>query len=307
MNKINIPWPGVKASTFFTDSEKRTFEVMCTKYKVSGMLNESILSRMRTGLDNLRKAGGAEMDEMMIDKLQEIMMSSGKFANYLNQHFDKTYDKVLGYYKKGLDKPKIELKRKIKSGKFDYPKDNIDREIADLTKMSVFWLKDFKKILSEQTTTKYSKCLIAEAMTNSADLMMVLEGFDPKKISTDTGTNDTWSFLDAANAAITSTEPFASIMETADLTKNMSNSSLNKFAEITNRIGGPKCKKLSGLGSIAGKLASMRETTATAEGIMKTDPILRFLPTGKALIEAFEMIAFVVTVLDLISELKNEK
>jgi len=176
-----------------------------------------------------------------------------------------------------------------------------------LSKLSLFWLKDFKKILQDQTKSKYSKCLIAEAMNNSADLLMVLETFNPEKLNMGTTSNDIWGFLDHARDAISSTEPFASIVEMSDLSKNVGNTSLNKFAELSNRIGAPKCSKLVGLGSLAGKLAELKETQATAEGIMKTDPILRFLPTGRALIEAFELIAYVTTVLELVSELKNEK
>lgn len=300
----NIPWPGVQASTFFSASEKKTFEFMCAKFNISGMLNESMLSKMRDGLDKLRQDGNIEMDEMMIDKLQEVMMSASNFAGYLNQHFDKTYDKVLGYYKSGLDKSKAELKRRIQSDKFAYPTDNIDKEIEDLTKLSVFWLKDFKNILQDQTTSKYAKCLIAESMNNSADVILVLKRFNPATLNE---SENYWSFLDNIRDAVSSTQPFASILEVADLSKNVGNSSLNKFAEISNKIGAPQCCKLTGLGSLAGKLAELKETQVTADGIMKTDPILRFLPTGRALIEAFELIAYVTTVLELVSELKNEK
>lgn len=303
-NKINIPWPGVHASTFFSDSEKKTFEFMCAKFNISGMLNESMLSKMRDGLDKLRQEGNIEMDEQMIDKLQEVMLSASNFAGYLNQHFDSTYDKVLGYYKSGLDESKEELKRRIMSDKFDYPKENIDKEIDDLTKLSVFWLKDFKNILQDQTTSKYAKCLIAESMNNSADVLLVLKKFNPATLNE---SENYWSFLDNARDAISSTQPFASILEIADLSQNVGNTSLNKFAEISNKIGAPQCRKLTGLGALAGKLAELKETQVTAEGIMKTDPILRFLPTGRALIEAFELIAYVTTVLELVSELKNEK
>lgn len=300
----NTPWPGILASTFFNASEKKTFESMCAKYKITGMLNESMLSRMRSGLDKLRQDGNADMDEMMIDKLQEVMMSASNFAGYLNQHFDKTYDKVLGFYKTGLDKAKIELKRKLSTGKFDYPQDNLEQEIKDLTALSMFWLKDFKQILQDQTTSKYAKCLIAESMNNSADVVLVLKKFNHATLNE---SENYWSFLDSARDAISSTQPFASILEVADLSQNVGNSSLNKFAEISNKIGAPQCTKLTGLGTLAGKLAELKETQVTAEGIMKTDPILRFLPTGRALIEAFELIAYVTTVLELVSELKNEK
>lgn len=303
-NKINIPWPGILASTVFSTSEKKTFSTMCEKYNITGMLSESMLSKMRDGLDKMRQEGNAELDELMIDKLQEVMMSASNFAGYLNQHFDKTYDKVLGFYKGGLDAAKQDLKRRIKSNKFDYPQENIDREIKELTELSMFWLKDFKGILQDQTTSKYAKCLIAESMNNSADVILVLKKFNPATLNE---SENYWSFLDNARDAISSTQPFASIAEIADLSQNVGNSSLNKFAEISNKIGAPKCGKLTGLGALAGKLAELKETQVTAEGIMKTDPILRFLPTGKALIEAFELIAYVTTVLELVSELKNDK
>ena len=137
---------------------------------------------MRKGLDQLRQDGMSDLDEQTIDKLQDIMLSTSKFAGYLDEHFQQAHDKILAYYKGGLDKPKTTLKRNIMKGSFDYPKENIDQEFKDLSELSVFWLKDFKKILSEETRGKYAKCMIAESMNNTADIMLLLPRFHPSKL-----------------------------------------------------------------------------------------------------------------------------
>jgi len=304
MENKQIPWPGIIRSNHFNDAQKHTFEMMCKKYKISGQLNESILSRMRLGLDNLRKAGNVGLDEETIDRLQDIMTSSSKFATYMDEQFRKSYDKILAYYKTGLEKPKTELLLKIRRKEFDYPKDNIDQEITDLSKLCVFWLKDFKNILSEQNRAKFAKCLIAESVDNSADVVLVLESFDPTRINEN---DNRWSFLDRASSAVASTEPFKTINSIAGLRTSINNTSLNKFAELSHKLGAPKCIKLTAVGSIAGKLAQLREKQLGSADILKNDPILRFLPAGPAMIEVFELVACATAVLEIMEELKTKK
>lgn len=296
----NIPWPGVIRSNYFTKEQKETFEKLCGRFRVSGPLNESILKRMRKGLDVMRQEGVRGLDEETIDKLQDVMKSSSSFAAYLDKHFRKSYDKILAYYKGQLEKPKAELMRHLQKGTFDYPKDNIKEEVESLSKLSVFWLKDFKNILSDQNRQKFAQTLMAESMGNSADVMLAIVKFNPLNESAN------WSFLDRSSEAIATTEPFRTISKIGELGKP-GNSTLNEFAKLSARIGAPKSVQYKGLGSIVGKLAEHRETSIEPEAIMKADPILRFLPVAPALIKSFEMIALTATVLEVMSDLKDEK
>ena len=298
-----IQWPGIKQSNFFTVSEKKTFDTLCSKYKIAGPLTESILSRMRAGLDKLRLDGRGDLDELTIDKLQDVLLSASNFSGFLNSHFERSFDKILNYYKSGLTDAKDNLAQEINAGKYDYPKENIEQEVKDLSALSVFWLKDFKKIITDDIKSKYAKCLIAESMDRSADIIPLLKTFRLDNLNEG---EDPWNFLDRAKTAIEGLEPYDTINQISDLRNNIGNASLNQFATLSNRIGGPKVGKMQGLGTLIGKMSAMRETPGNAMSIIKTDPILRFLPTSVALIETFEFIAFMVTVLELVSELKQK-
>lgn len=297
-------WPGVAASRYFSDREKATIQAVVDKRGISGPLTESVLSDLRDGLDRLRLNGSIDLDEQSIDKLQDIMMSASKFSSYLAQHFEKSFDKVLAYYKGGLEQAKDELVRKIRNQQFAYPDSNMEQEVKDASKLASFWLKDFRKILSAQTTDKYAKCLVAESMQVSADVMTMLGSFRPDRLCEG---KDPWSFLDRSRDAIAKVEPFKTIISVAELGGNVGNATMNKFADLSNRIGASKCCKLVGVGSIAGKLSELRGTKPAAAAIMKADPMMRFMPAGEALIESFELIAFIVTALEVITEIKKPK
>jgi hypothetical protein len=300
----NTTWPGIAASRYFTEREKATIQAVASSRGISGPLTESVLSELRDGLDKLRMQGTADMDEQSIDKLQDIMMSASKFSSYLAQHFEKSFDKVLAFYVGGLESAKDELVRKIRNQQFAYPDSNMEHEVKDASKLASFWLKDFRRILKGQTTDKYAKCLLAESMQASADVITMLGSFRPDRLIEG---KDPWSFLDRSRDAIAKIEPFSTIMSVAELGGSVGNSTMNKFADLSARIGAEKCCKLVGVGSIAGKLSELRGTKPDASAIIKADPMMRFMPAGKALIESFELIAFIVTALEVLTEIKKPK
>jgi hypothetical protein len=170
--------------------------------------------------------------------------------------------------------------------------------------LAAFWLKDFKKILSAQTTDKYTKCLLAESTQVSADVITLLGTFRTDNLCEG---KDPWSFLDRSRDAISKVEPFATICSVSDLGGNVGNATMNKFAELSANIGAPKCCRLVGLGSIAGKLSELRGTKPDVNAIIKADPVMRFMPAGKSLIESFELIAFLVTAIEVLTDLKKAK
>lgn len=297
----NKKWPGVIRSNFFNDDEKLTFEGVSKFVKIRGILNENILADMRKELAKMSRAGVSGMEDSMADKLQDLLSSSETFSLYLSGHFDKSFDKILAYYKGALEDPKNKLVRMISSGKFDFPKDRFNDELESLAKLCTFWLKDFKSIFMDSTKKKYAKCLLVESLEVSADVVPLLHAFDPSRLNE---SKDPWSFLDRAKNAIEGTEPFDTVREVAGLSGDIGNSTLNKFAQLSKRLGGPDCVKMHGIGSVARKLSRLREEQLSADDIIKKDPMLRFLPTGKSIIECLEIIAYAVCVLELFTDKK---
>jgi hypothetical protein len=297
----NRKWPGVIRSNFFNDGEKLTFEGVSKLVQIRGLLNETILADMRSELAKMSRAGVVGMEDSMADKLQDLLSSSETFSLYLSDHFDKSFDKILAYYKGALEDPKNKLNRMMASGKFDFPKDNLSKEVECLGKLCAFWLKDFKSIFMDSTKKKYAKCLLVESLEVSADVVPLLHAFDPSRLNE---SKDPWSFLDRAKKAIEGTEPFDTVREVGNLSGEIGNSTLNKFADLSKRLGGPECVKMYGLGSVARKLTNLREEQLSADDIIKKDPMLRFLPTGKSIIECLEIIACAVCVLELFTEKK---
>lgn len=302
--KNKLPWPGITRSTSFTDEEKTVISSICDRYGIRGVLNESVLSKMRAALNNIRDSDDDSMDEEFIDKLYEIMMSSSKFAKFLSEHFDKSFDKILEYYVNNLRSSKKTVMNAVAKGSFDYPRKNIEKEINDLSRLCEFWLIDFKRILAESNTEKFAKCLIAESACNNADVVKLFPKFSSTSIMEN---KNQWTFLDKAKQAIADVQPYKTINEISSLCNNISNKSFNEFARLSNKIGCPECVKFSGIGSMCGKLSETCATKVDIGTIIKADPVLRFMPCGESLIMAFELIAYAVTALEIINELKKNK
>lgn len=292
-------WPGVVRSNFFSDAEKETFKRVSVRVRMPGLLNETVISDMQKELAKMSRQGVPGMEESMVDKMQDLMSNAQTFAQYMAQHLDKSYDKILAYYTGGLEQPKREVRRMIASGKFDFPKDNLEKEIESLAKLCAFWLKDFKKVMVESTQKKYAKCLLAESLNKTADIVPLLHAFDPMRLDEK---KDPWSFLDKAKAAIEGTEPFDTVVQIAGMSGTMGTRTLNRFADASVKLGAHKCPKLYAMGSVAGKLAQLRTEQLSAKQLAAKDPLLRFMPTGSALAECIEVVSYAVATLDVFTK-----
>lgn len=294
-------WMGVKNSRYFTESEKRTVYALAAIYNYRGPINESVLAKMREGLAELAKKDGATVDEKALDKLLDLMKSSSKFSAYLGDMLGKSWDKILAYYKTSLDKPKAEIINLINTGVYDFPRGTMDREMDDMRKLTAFWLRDLRKVLIDDIKIKYSKCLVAESMENSADIVLTFQSFNPGRLNE----SGQWSFLDRSASAVSETEPFKTLKQVSGLNRTFNNATVNKFAELSRNIGGPDCGKFTSLGTLADKLCDIRGESPSADQLVKADPMLRFLPDYRSMIESFEMMAVVATVLEVATELKK--
>lgn len=295
-------WPGIVRGKFMTEVQKETFFKVTSLVDLNGQLiNESVLSQMRDALDTISKDGQV-IDEKMLDKLREIMKSASGFSAYLDDQFKDRWDRILSFYKSTFDKPKEELLLKYKAGKFDFSKDGLDKEMEKLKELVRFWLKDMRGIISDSIRTKYSKCLLVEATQNTADVVTVLSSFHPSRLNEG---KDIWSFLDKANVAITATEPFKSITKIADINMDFTNKSLNAFGEYSKNLGAGDSGKFVCLGQIASKLAELRGQKVDPKEILKTEPVLRFMPAANSLIGMFEVLACTITAMEFITEIKK--
>lgn len=146
---------GPLKSDYFTQYEKMWIEGYCKERSI--VLSESNVLSVFTSVFK------DKTPMQIVSKISTLINEADKFSNYAKGLFEKSWNNILGY-SMNVVKP---------SGTIN------ENQVESLKKISMYWLKEAPKIMSEELRNTYFNIVILETVSESDSALKSLDTFSP--------------------------------------------------------------------------------------------------------------------------------
>ena len=292
-------WPGLFVGNYLTEAEKVWLKAYLVGRKVSNV-SESLMDIIRDGVDKMKNS---DIGKAVAQKLGSLVDNGMKFASYLADLILRAWDKILAFFMKKFEAPKKALINDIKTGKFKGKliKQNLNKDIHDLGDTTKFWLTTMPNKIAASVKDFYTKDLVREALSNSADIIKLISEFNPASVN-----EGLFSFLDSITQQIAKVPPFSALTKIKDVAADKTNAMLVKFSEMTKAAGGPGVYTFAAISAIVAFFVEYFVKTASVsavDDILASETVLRFLPLARTIIITIEVVALCVAIIETTKEI----